>query len=223
MKKIILASLITSFCSFANATVTLTISNPATGVFNSLAPSSSATATNGLLWGIIVDADGDGFESGLYEGGWTVSSSLTGVAIPGSTGDLFFLAAASNTTVTTPGGQGGAGSVVAFNGLNISADPLGNATVNTGDAFAIIWFDSGISIGSSIVAGSTRFGLYQNAGFVLPSNGNNQSFASLFSTAGAEPVRQASLTFGGAVIPETSTSLLGAIGALALLRRRRNA
>ena len=205
-----------------NATVTLTLSNPAIGVLNSLAPSTAATATNGLLWGIIVDADGDGFEQASYNGGWTLATTLTGFAIPGSSGDLFFLAASNNTTVTAVGGQGGAGSVVAFNGMNISADASGNPTVNTADKFAVIWFDTGVTVGSTVVNNTTKFGFYANNNFALPANSANQSYASNFSAAGAEPVRQASLTFGGEAVPETSTSLLGALGALALLRRRRN-
>ena len=215
---VIMSSL--ALAASANATVTLTLSNPAIGVLNSLAPSTSATATNGLLWGIIVDADGDGFEQASYEGGWSVASTLTGFAIPGSSGDLFFLAASNNKTVTAVGGQGGAGSVVAFNGMNISADASGNPAVNTADKFAVIWFDTGIDAGSSIVNNTTKFGFYANNNFALPANGANQSYASNFSAAGPESVRQANLTFVG--VPETSTSLLGALGALALLRRRRN-
>lgn len=193
----------------ASATVTLTISNPAIGVLTNISDTALSNA-NGLLWGVVVDASGNGF-SASYGAGLSLANNLNGSLMPGSTDDVFYFN--SNITATTPGGQGGTGSITAISGLVI-----GNLGVNAGDAFALIWFDRSATAGSTLANGS-KYGIVTDPLLVIPADGANQPYASAF--VGADPIRPTNQTFGTAV-PEPSAALLGAIGALGLLRRRRN-
>jgi hypothetical protein len=194
-------------CGSASATVVLTISNPAVGVLTNIADSTGTTA-NGLSWGIVVDAQGNGFASSTLFGpsaGLLLQSNFTGVSLPGSD-DVFFFDSAV-VTAMTPGPRGGSGSITSFFGLNLNS-ALG---VSTGDAFAIVWFDRGFGTGSTSTA-DTRWGFLTDPSFVLPPDGANQPYYSLFT--GVDPVRPVPT-------PEPSALILSLLGVLPFLRRRR--
>jgi hypothetical protein len=77
----------------------------------------------------------------------------------------------------------------------------------------IVWFDA-TALGGTIQGGD-KYGALPLPAFTIPADGAAVNFSSNF--VGVEPVRMADMTF----VPETSTALLGALGALGLLRRRR--
>jgi hypothetical protein len=202
----------------ASATVTLSFSNPVTGALTNLADSSGSNA-NGLWWGIVVDAAGNGFDASTTFGpgaGLQLATNRSGVAL-GDSDDVFFFEA-DFPTVTTPGsGQGGPGSVTTLTSLVLNAG-LG---VNAGDLFAIVWFDRGFVPGSTADSG-TRWGFYENPGLVMPPDGYNEPYYSLF--LGPDPVRSVPAAGSGpepVAAPEPSATLLGLGSALLLWRRRR--
>ncbi|BCU76064.1 hypothetical protein [Luteolibacter sp. LG18] len=219
MKKIFGSLLaLVGLSAFANATVTLTISGVGTGALTSLADSSSSTA-NGLVWGIVVDASGNGFDTANYQGGWTLNTTAGGILMPGSGDDVLYIATSNNLTATSLGTGGGVGSAISIAGLTLNGG-LGvqgsGSTLGTvaGDSFAIIWFDRTTLLGGT-VAGGSKFGIVTDPGLKLPGDGSNVGYNPLFTSV--DPVRPTNLTF----VPEPSAALLGAFGALALLRRRR--
>jgi len=116
--------------------------------------------------------------------------------------------ATSLTTVTY-------GAATGYNGATGTAP-----TVAGGQAFALIWFDRGIALGSSSTSGQ-KFGLATLGSnstpvFTLPSGtGDTADYSAAF--AGADPLKTANFS----LVPEPSTMLLTVIGGLALLRRKR--
>jgi hypothetical protein len=193
---------------FASATVTLSLGNPAVGILTNLADS-TGNAASGLSWGVVVDTAGDGFDISTTFGpgaGLQLVTNKSGVALAGSD-DVFFYDAAFGTA-TTPGTEGGTGSATNFSSMVLN----GTLGVSTGDLFAIVWFDRGF--GPGFTANSeTRWGFYTNAGLVLPADGANQPYGSLF--VGPDPVRPVP-------VPEPSAPLLGLGAALSLWFRRRS-
>lgn len=184
---------------------------------------SAGLANQTLVWGVVVDTDGNGFASN-YDNGFTISDTATrpnGIFLSSSsalTGDRLFI----STNLMATGGTGdGSGGLAKPTNVNLAYIADGAAGVSNagGQAIAIMWFDYTSKTGQTVALGD-NYGLY-----VLPFNtpadtlGGSVAFGSNF--IGPDTVRLASNEFG-VPIPETSTSLLGAIGALALLRRRRN-
>ena len=106
-----------------------------------------------------------------------------------------------------------------------------------GRSFALVFFPA-LTSGSTSVVGSTPYGIVSGSDWILPSANTGQSYAfSSSDISGADSFFRVVVTAGDAandtfttptgavftfgVIPEPSTALLGAIGALGLLRRRR--
>ena len=198
----------------AFGTVTLGISNAATGMLTNIADFGGSTA-NGLLWGVIVDSAGDGFDTS-YAPGNVLNTTLSGVLFGGSNDDVLFIDTAVTTT-NVPTAQGGPGAITQISSLVLNA-AIG-AGVNAGDAFMVIWFDRPLTAGAT-TQGGQHYGTFTTAGgapapFVMPPDGANQPFQANF--VGADPVRTANQTF----VPEPSSMLLGLLGALGLIRRRR--
>jgi hypothetical protein len=202
----------------ASATVTLAMSNPGTGVLTNIA-NFTGTVTNGLHWGIVVDSAGDGFDfnSSSPNQAFTLATYSSGVAFPNSDDDVIFMDFSIVTTVL-PGGQGGPGSITTLAGVVLNFT-IG-AGVNTGDPFALIWFDDNTGV-AGVMDANDHFGVFTTAGgatapFVLPADGATQPFAVNF--VGADPVRAANLRW---IAPEPSSLLLSLLGVLPVLRRRR--
>jgi hypothetical protein len=180
----------------------------------------SAGQTNQtLVWGIVVDTTGNGFASGSYLPGFNVSdngaaNSPNGQFLStagGVSDDLLFISTNLMTLSGTGDNSAGFARPTNLVGLNY----VNGVTQN--DAFALIWFDLTTKTGQVAAEGS-KYGMLTDPGLILPADaGSSVSFAPLF--LGPDPARPANLTFG--VIPEPSTALLGLLGVLGLVRRRR--
>ena len=199
-------------------------------------------ATGSLVM-LVADTGNNGFLN-LGSGG-AVTPGLTGLAGKTITGAQAGLTAGSlfggDTIVTTSlSGTGSIGGIMT--GVDISSFVNQN--------FAIVWFNNGsTALNASNIAGQT-FGMMRLSDWTLPAADSGATFSmsatdaggttTYYSTSnpttatqvgggfftgsglaadtGSTAIRGASF----AVIPEPSAALLGAIGALGLLRRRRN-
>lgn len=221
--KLILAALLLAAASSASATVTLQF-NTAEGSLTNFATSAGAGGSS-MVWGIIIDQAGNGFSfnsantvyapTGLsYTASTLQSMSLlvNGVAA-GATDDVLFLAPNLMNIIGAAGFDG------APQGTNrvtsIASVPWGLTTqIGAGDAFAIVWFDK-TALGGA-VTDNTKFGAVTNPGLLIPADSATTSFAALFT--GPDNLKTQNFTIG---VPEPSSMLLGLLGALGLLRRRR--
>jgi hypothetical protein len=104
--------------------------------------------------------------------------------------------------------------------------------------FALVWFN-GLTTSASTAPANTTYGILRGVDWVLPAVNNGESFSTSATFANFDNVvdvfarvtvasgaatNDVFATSAGAVfqiVPETSTTLLGALGALAMLRRRR--
>jgi hypothetical protein len=187
----------------------------------------------GRLGLLIVDTTGDGFLTG---GGDAVTGNPVTGTTYGSLGanlslnSLFYgdLVLARLTTAVAFGDTTMAG---VFAGAITSTDPVFNYTSKN---FAIVWFDTLTTAGTDTVA-SGAFGIARGADWTLPAADSgsftfgtgvtNLDQLTLGATATAPSGQGVAFATNGAslsVIPEPSAALLGALGALGLLRRRRN-
>ena len=147
-------------------------------------------------WGIVVDTGGDGFGDFSNELlNFTLASSFIG-----ATDDFFYLAA--NPTLATGPILGAATQVLA----NYDADPAVVGSQN----YKILWIE-GKDAGETVDA-STLYGLSSVTSLLPASNAANPSVTDFQGENGNSSL---------AVVPEPSTLLLSALGALALLRRKR--
>jgi len=224
--------------------ISLSVSNAATIQFTNTASDNvasgfgdtSGTISSGLIWGVIVDTGNNGFATGSWTAGFNYSAgNTTGIALVTSTGaftdDVLYIntTVTSNLSTATDGAAVGTGRVntistltfgaaSGYNGPNTGTIP----TVAANQNFGIVWFDRGISLGTTSTA-SQKFGFISagtnaSPAFVTPaSNGDTVDYSAAFD--GVDPVK--TTTFSLQAIPEPSSALLGAFGALALLRRRR--
>lgn len=196
------------------ATVTLQMSSGLTNAVNFA--NSLGVAQAGLAWGVIVDTGGTGIN---YQNmlGTTLSTSTSGIHLSTSDDYLFLSTALSGTLPVNAafGAESGATGQLGNIASMIIGVPATNP-VATGQAFALVWFDAGITQTSTLTDGK-KFGFVENAAFLIPAGGATTSYASVFS-ANPDAIRPASQLLG---VPETSTALLGALGVLGLLRRRR--
>lgn len=195
-----------------------------TGVFTNL-QSSTGSTTSTLVWGIVVSTTNSTFAGATAESPYDFTGLVVSdnTALPGgqaltisngvATDDRLYI----STNLMSLSGTGDSSTGVA-RPTNLNSLLYSNG-VTAGDSFALIWFDFTTKTGQAMTSGS-NYGILALPGFILPADaGSSTSFAAL--GAGPDPVRTASLELG-VPVPETSTSLLGALGALALLRRRRN-
>lgn len=199
----------------SNGAVTISFNSPFIGGLSSNLANQAGVVSNGLQWGLIVDGTGNGildFYDAVVTGSGLFSSSVL-------TDDFLFLATTTTSDSSqggaftegdfaTPGGNGGIGT--------IAFDLVGSA--GAGDAFRIVWFDG------------SKLGELADASFILPADGQIVTLDAPF--VGVDPTRNAGLSYLGTaaasngdgitIVPEPSAALLGVVGALGLLRRRRN-
>jgi MYXO-CTERM domain-containing protein len=178
--------------------------------------------TNGLTWGIIVDGVGNGLVT--TPGAYNVpsfaagSSTVLGLAAGGNSDDVLYIST-SGPTASTAGNTEGDGTTKG--GVGGIFDIVGIALANgvgTGDKFYVVWFDGNVA------------GTLTDNSFVIPADSASVALADPF--VGVDPNRSAGLAYVGtsgtstglgvSFVPEPSAALLGAVGALGLLRRRRN-
>lgn len=172
--------------------------------------------SNDLYYGIIVDAGGNGF-TGSYgkidfalDTVYILNASVTSEA----TDDV--LITAKYLTYDAGAGDGGIFDVGPF---DLISGLTGGAAINTGDVFRLVWFGA-----------DGKLGTLADASFTIPADGALQDYTAPF--VGTDPVRSAGQSYSGTgaqstgpgfeIVPEPSAALLGAVGALGLLRRRRN-
>lgn len=216
-KKLLLALFGLIAAQASHAAVTLQFGSSTDGFLTNL-QNSSGQANQTLVWGIIVDTTGNGFNPGGYLPGATIADNAqagftNGQILGGSTDDVLVISQLLMATGGSGDGSTGLAKPTNLTGLNFANG------ISQGDRFALVWFDATVKNDGSVFVNGSKYGFYTRDEFVIPADsGSAVSFAALF--AGADPVRLAEYTFG--VIPEPSTALLGAVGALGLLRRRRN-
>lgn len=199
--------------------------------------------TTGSLVMLIADVGGDGFlnlaSGGAIAPGLNGSSGKTITAAQANltAGSLF----GGDTIVTTSAsGTGSIGGIMT--GIDITSFVNKN--------FAIVWFNNGATALSSVNIANQAFGMIRLSDWTLPAADSGATFTmsstdtggaiTFFSTSAATTATQVgggffsgsglaadagstavrSATFS--VVPEPSAALLGAIGVLGLLRRRRN-
>lgn len=203
---------------------TLTFTNAGAGAIASGFGDASGNISSGLVWGIIVDTSGNGFASSNWNSGFTLTGgNETGITLQaitgGATDDVLYINGSATTSLNsaTDGAAVGSGRVNSISTVTYAGLVTGN------QAFAIVWFDRSATLNGTVTDG-TKFGIITSGTnavppFLLPA-ANSAAVDYSVAFAGADPAKSATFTFG--LIPEPSTALLGAIGALGLLRRRRN-
>lgn len=192
----------------AQASISLTFSEIGTSSLTGISDSTGAAPVDGLTWGIIIDTEGDGLPDLSGALGLNLADG-----IDLGTSDLVFL---GGTTTSMPpfANETGSGAITTSTGMEVYQDSA-TTGVDANDPFALIWFDQGISGGDELAPG-THYGLIENGAFLLPADGGDVSFASLFA-GGASNLYPANLT----LVPEPSLGLFALASLVPLLRRRR--
>lgn len=217
---VVLLGLIAGVSSL-QASVTISFNSPFVGGMSGGFANTGGVVTNGMHWGIFID----GSNNGLVDYAPITPSvnaivNLVNATTSIATDDWMYFAGdltadssqggvLSEGDFVTPGANGG---VSTFINLNLVSPAL------AGKAFSLFWLEGG------------KAGLLSDAQFILPPDGSTVTFDNPF--VGVDPVRTAGLAYSGTsgtstgpavnFVPEPSAALLGAIGALGLLRRRRN-
>ncbi len=218
VKNLVLALVLASAASSSAATVVVQFSAGTATVATGFADALGSAAA-GLAWGIIV-SNGDAVFSPVPEG--FMLSTTTGLGTNGTqlgvSNDYFFGSSVLTAAQATGGEAGTLGKIG-----QLTAITKGVGAV-TGSAFALVWFDRSVTSATGTVTGGTKYGLLTDPSFVIPADGVTQSLATaaaLNGGASGDLVKPAN-TFTVQGVPEPSAALLGALGALGLLRRRRN-
>lgn len=234
IKNVLLLSLAAVATSGAAVTLTISSNSAGFGVLTGLQNSSGTQG--GLVWGIVVDGNNDGFQGGnglvTYDPTFSYTNTTTastGFALTVNNGTatddrLFISTNLMATSANANDGGSGFFRPTLINNVTLGSTAAGsNPLVNPGDAFAIIWFDV-TAFGANATNGQ-KYGLLSTPTtadpaqpLVLGNDASGLNYAKNF--IGTEPARPASFSLG--VIPEPSAAILGALGALGLLRRRRN-
>jgi len=205
---LLVATLVALFTSVSGfAAVTLQFASGSAKLTN--LANAAGTVTDGMIWGVVVDTTGDGFDSvgpGSYDG-FAMPTAGAGTFLSaggGLTDDFFFRDDNVSLTQAIGGTDGGSGAITTID----------NVPFYSGKNFAILWMPVNSGDGSA-------YGFFSDPTFVTPAvDGSPQNYAAAF--AGADPVRAASNTFGGALAPEPSRMMLALFGiGLVGLRRRR--
>lgn len=227
-KTLLLLSVLAASVTLSNATVTYQFSSTTNYATNWL--NGAGAAGSLMVWGIVVDAAADGFDGDdaltPYDAGFTYSSASTlgGVTLnymstPSTSiasDDVLYISGnlMNLTTNTTDGGSIGLNRITNLSGISYT-----KPGVASGDEFRVIWFDITALGGAS--ADGTKYGMFDMPSLdTLQNDPGSYPVAAAF--AGADTAKSMGFTLGGALpVPEPSAALLGALGALGLLRRRR--
>jgi hypothetical protein len=222
MKKISIIPIIT--LSIGNVFAVTTMQMGSGGVLTNL-QNSTGQNNQALVWGLLVDTTGDGFQAGNYLPGFTITDINTrpeGVLLDTSGGisdDRLFISALTMATGGTSDGSTGLSTPTNFI-ISYNSEGATGVSAAGNQSVALVWFDFTTKTGQTTTDG-LKYGLLNlttTYSIATPADqlGGVLAYGSNF--VGADPVRTASFTLG---IPEPSSALLGAFGAIALLRRRR--
>ena len=171
----------------------------------------AGSTASGLSWGILVAEIGSDFSSPLS----TALGLSTADGSELAPGFRFF--DSGQTTAEIPVGPlaGSVGVITATDPIDASPFTPG---IDTGDSFALIWFERGFSAGDTLQAGD-NYGILTNSNFLVPADGSSLvPFDENFSDV--DPIRSASLVVQS--IPEPSSLLLVGLSTFVFLRRRRS-
>lgn len=195
----------------SSASVTLQFSSPTFGMATNWADSSGVGGSR-LVWGIVIDTAGNGFDSHFFQGVNFATAGGQSLLTPEGNASDDYLWLSSNLMATPNATYDGM--VPGNNAItNITSIGYNSAGVNAGDAFAIVWFDR--TSFSGISNYGDAFGIFTDSSFIIPPDSYTVSFAPLF--AGADSLK----LMTGSLVPEPSTALLGLLGIAGLIRRRR--
>lgn len=186
-------SVVIGLVSPLGASISITLGN-FTASLSNLADSSNSGATDGMFWGILIDTEGTGFD------GFSIPIDTPVILNDGvelAPGKFFY--SSNLPTTTIPAGLG-AGSGIPSNAFGM--EPYNSPQVQEGQAFAVVWFDLGVGLGSTVSV-DTPFGILTREGLLLPSDGSDTSFTPLF--ADPDPIRPTDQT-AKALIPASTTS-----------------
>lgn len=197
--------------------------------FGAASNTSGVAVPDGTLWALVVDTNSDN----LFPGAFGANQSL------GETGALTTFTPGQQLTIG--GNLLGGDTVFALGRFNGTANgvtglaifeegyTLGTNGLVAGKQFAFYWFPGSTytSSGTNVV-GSAVGGINTGAdaaaglgGMVVPSEGAFYTTGAA-TTGAAGGSLSASRFLAQTLVPEPSSALLGAIGSLGLLRRRRN-
>lgn len=219
LQNLILALALGSAATASAATVVVQFSSGTATVATGFADA-LGSASAGLAWGIIV-SNGDSVFSPVPEGfmlSTTTGSGTAGTQL-GLTNDYYFGSSVLTAAQATGGEAGVLGKIGQLSAITKGVSAL------TGSPFALVWFDRSVTSATGTVAGGTKYGLLTDPSFVIPADGVTQSLATaaaLNGGASGDLVKPANTVTVVNSVPEPSATLLGVIGALGLLRRRRN-
>lgn len=213
MKKLLLASVGALLgASFAGATTVFQFNEAFSGgISSNLSNAAGESATNGLFYGIIVYTAGSSSTTTTYDPIVPALSSTLALTSNGvATGAVVIFASDLTADQSFGGAFTDSGGVTGTAGGVSGVTVTYNNGIASGQSFQLIWFDTNLQTA----------GVLSSSEFLIPADtGAALTVDDIF--IGEDVVRAATgLSFG--VIPEPSTALLGAIGALGLLRRRRN-
>ena len=162
--------------------------------------------TSGLSWGILIAESGNDFSNPLT----TELGISTADGTELAEGFRFFN---GGLTTAIPIGTDPGMGVIGSTGLIEVSDP----GIDTGDSFALIWFERGFVAGDLLEIGD-QYGILTSSNFTVPGDGASLfPFGSEFN--GVDPVRAASLTV--LAIPEPASALLLGLASSLFLSRRR--
>lgn len=201
-------------CCSVHAAVTMNMS------FGTAFDNQGVAVSDGMLWVLVAD-DGDSKFQGFGVGSSLIDPSgfSTGseISIGGTIGsDTIFAMGEFN------------GSATEVDGFVSFADSfeIGVNGVVSGNAFAFYYFPDVEFTGDTAITGSQVGGIHANSdatsqadGMYIPGEGSTSSPGAVSSSAGGSIPDS---NFTAVAIPEPSAALLGGLGALVLLRRRRN-
>ena len=202
--------LVLSSLSSAYGVLTFSVqfSNPPFGgTLSGIADETGSTAS-GLAWGFLIAESGDDFSNSLVTD--LGISTLDGSAL--ADGFRFFNGGV--TSIVDFGFEQGVGVIDSSGTVDATAY---TPAINSGDSFALIWFERGFSAGDTLQVGD-NYGILTDASFVVPADGASlEPLAPNF--VGADPVRSATLTVQA--IPEPSSVFLVLVSSSLFLLRRR--
>ncbi len=220
----------TKFAFLSTSIALMSVSHAAIALTGSAVTGLSTLAPIGTLVLLVADAPPSHFGGG--------AGALSGDLTSGSVSPLA-IASASITTGETFGGDLVLGrAAVTSAGALPGGFTFDNVAALQGQRFSLVYIPSlGSASTNANITASTTYGIVSGSDWLLPAVNGGESFSfSSTDSGGATSFFRVTVSGGAAtndtyasstganltLVPEPSAALLGAVGALGLLRRRRN-